>query len=162
MPLAFIGAVIGAAATTAAADKARQEGKAQRGRLRQVFGDVQQNALGLLPEVQNNEIRRLEQQAGRFDLMTDQRVSRFDVAENKIGSTGFSNVGSDIIDPTDAFTGLDLAFQASNQKIAEQKQLETDAIQRTFLDAAKSAAQGGAVLSTDFAQAVKNKYGGVG
>tara|TARA_Y100000004_G_C8738209_1_gene337174 strand:- start:58 stop:546 length:489 start_codon:yes stop_codon:yes gene_type:complete len=162
MPLAFIGAVIGAAATTAAADKARQEGKAQRGRLRQVFGDVQQNALGLLPEVQNNEIRRLEQQAGRFDLMTDQRVSRFDVAENKIGSTGFSNVGSDIIDPTDAFTGLDLAFQASNQKIAEQKQLETDAIQRTFLDAAKSAAQGGAVLSTDFAQAVQNKYGGVG
>ena len=62
---------------------------------------MQQNALGLLPEVQNNEIRRLEQQAGRFDLMTDQRVSRFDVAENRIGSTGFSNVGSDIIDPTD-------------------------------------------------------------
>jgi hypothetical protein len=38
--------------------------------------------------------------------------------------------------------------------------MELDAIQKTYYNAASQAAQGGAVLSTDFNQAVKNQYGG--
>ena len=64
------------------------------------------------------------------------------------------------MDPTQAFTGLDMAYQASNQQIQDQKGMELDSIQKTFYGAASSAAQGGAVLSTDFNQAVKNQYGG--
>lgn len=160
MAWAIVAGLIGAAATTSAASKAREEGRRRRRVLGSVFGELQSNAIGLLPEVQNNEIRRLETQGDKFDLATEQRIGRYGAIENRIGQTGFSGLGTNVMDPTQAFTGLDMAYQASNQQIQDQKGMELDSIQKTFYGAASSAAQGGAVLSTDFNQAVKNQYGG--
>lgn len=157
---AIIAGLAGAAATTSAASKAREEGKRRRGVLRSVFGDLQSNAIGLLPAVQQNEIQRLETQGDKFDLATDSRINQYNALENKMGQTGFAGLGANVMDPTQAFTGLDLAYQASNRQIQEQKGMELDAIQRTYYNAASQAAQGGAVLSTDFNQAVKDQYGG--
>jgi len=156
---AIVGA-IGAGIGASTASKARKEGRRRRGVLSTVFGDLQSNAIGLLPEVQNNEIQRLETQGDRFDFATDQRINQYGATENKMGQTGFAGLGTNIMDPTQAFTGLDMAYQASNQNIQEQKGMEIDAIQKTFYNAASSAAQGGAVLGTDFNQAVNTKYGG--
>tara|TARA_R110000868_G_scaffold65399_7_gene195676 strand:+ start:9128 stop:9613 length:486 start_codon:yes stop_codon:yes gene_type:complete len=157
---AAIAGLVGAGVSAYGASKAREEGRRRRGVLGTVFGDLQSNAIGLLPEVQNNEIQRLETQGDKFDLATDQRISQYSSMENKIGQTGFSGLGTNVMDPTKAFTGLDMAYQASNQQIQDQKSMEIDSIQKTFYGAASSAAQGGAVLSTDFNQAVKNQYGG--
>lgn len=158
--LAFVGAVLGAGASIYGANKASAAGSRRRSAARTVFGQQQTRSLGLLPAIQQNEARRLQSLNQQTELTVDKRIQQDVRNQNAMGNLNFSNYNNSLLEASNVYSGLDLAYQQNIDKVFEQSQIERDAVERSYYQAASSAAQAGAVLGTDFEQAVQDTYGG--
>lgn len=160
--LGFVGAVLGAGASVYGAQKASESASKQRSASRQVFGRLQSNAIGLLPQVQQNMLRNLSTLSERTDNTVGSRIDNYNIAQDRTYSrAGFADVSSNMLDASfNQFSGLDTAYQAQLQGVFGQAQTERDAIERTYYDAAAQAGRAGVTLGMDFNQAVQDEYGG--